>query len=247
MRIIPSLAVGAILIGPALSLHAQDRSNWSSVGPSYIQGGTGRVMSITFDPNNPSIIYAGTPSGGLWRFDPFSNSWKVLTDGLPSLGVSDIAVNPQTANEIFILTGDGFPFTASLVSNTVGVMKSTDGGVTRASTGLSAGSFTRGRRLLMDPVNTSVLLAATDAGLFRTSDAGASWSLVQTGSFFDCQFKPSDHNVLYAVFTDLSTAVERSESAPGHEPIESGGRWPTSVLVAASVHRASRARVEAPL
>jgi hypothetical protein len=34
-----------------------------------------------------------------------------------------------------------------------------------------------------------------------------------------------------SVFTDLSTAVERSESAPSLAPIESGGRWPTSVSV----------------
>ena len=179
-------------------LYAQDRSNWVSVGPSFIQSGTGRVMAINFDPNKPSIIYAGTPAGGLWKFDPSSNSWQTLTDGLSSLGVSDIAINPQTSNQIFILTGDGFPFTASLVVNTIGVMKSNDGGATWANTGLTSGSFTRGRRLLMDPINTNVLLAATNVGIYRTTDGGANWSLVQSGNFFDCQFKPSDNNVVYA-------------------------------------------------
>src|SRR5438552_18858103 len=36
-----------------------------------------------------------------------------------------------------------------------------------------------------------------------------------------------------AVFTDLSTAVERSERPPSLVPIESGGRWSTSISAAA--------------
>ena len=40
------------------------------------------------------------------------------------------------------------------------------------------------------------------------------------------------------VFTDLSTAVERSGSASSLERTESGGRWPTSVSAAASLHLA---------
>jgi hypothetical protein len=39
-----------------------------------------------------------------------------------------------------------------------------------------------------------------------------------------------------AVFTDLSTTVERSESAPGLERTEWGGPWSTSISGAASPH-----------
>src|SRR5438128_11182181 len=41
---------------------------------------------------------------------------------------------------------------------------------------------------------------------------------------------------IFAVFTDLSTRVERSESVPSLETIESDARWPTSVSATASVH-----------
>jgi hypothetical protein len=44
--------------------------------------------------------------------------------------------------------------------------------------------------------------------------------------------------LILSVFTDLSTAVERSESASSHEPIEWGERSPTSVSGAASRHLA---------
>ena len=50
-----------------------------------------------------------------------------------------------------------------------------------------------------------------------------------------------------AVFTDVSTAVERSERPPSLVPIESGGRWSTSISAAAFVHPASRVPVEGRL
>src|SRR5262249_42256137 len=46
----------------------------------------------------------------------------------------------------------------------------------------------------------------------------------------------------FAVFTDLSTAVDWSESASSLERTGSGGRSPTSVSTGASLHSASLAR-----
>jgi|GEM_PF-4708606 photosystem II stability/assembly factor-like uncharacterized protein len=184
-------------IGVHISQPALYSFGWVSAGPTYIQGGTGRVMTITFDPSNPDIIYCGTPSGGLWRYSPSAHTWNTLTDGLTTLGVSGIAINPNNANQIYILTGDGFPFT-DLSTNTIGVLRSDNGGLTWTATGLSTGLFSRGRKLLMDPANSNILFAVTDAGIFRTGDGGVHWSLVQSGNFIDCQFKPGDDNTVYA-------------------------------------------------
>ena len=51
----------------------------------------------------------------------------------------------------------------------------------------------------------------------------------------------------FSVFTDLSTAVERSGSAPGLGPSEWDEQWPTSVSGAASVRRACRVLAEGPI
>ena len=56
-----------------------------------------------------------------------------------------------------------------------------------------------------------------------------------------------DHVGDFAVFTDLSTAVERSGSAPGLGPSEWDEQWPTSVSGAASVRRACRVLAEGPI
>ena len=59
-------------------------------------GGLGRVNCIERDPDDPDIIYAGTPAGGIWKttngggaWSPGSSTsnWISLSDGLPNLGV----------------------------------------------------------------------------------------------------------------------------------------------------------------
>ena len=56
-----------------------------------------------------------------------------------------------------------------------------------------------------------------------------------------------DGQATNGLFTDLSTAVERSGSAPGLGPSEWDEQWPTSVSGAASVRRACRVLAEGPI
>jgi hypothetical protein len=54
--------------------------------------------------------------------------------------------------------------------------------------------------ILMDPTNANVLVAATDNGIYRTTNAGANWTLVKTGGYFkDMQLKFGTTNTLFAV------------------------------------------------
>ena len=51
----------------------------------------------------------------------------------------------------------------------------------------------------MHPTTPSILLAATSAGIYRTTNSGANWTLVQsTNRFYDMEFKPGDPNTVYA-------------------------------------------------
>jgi photosystem II stability/assembly factor-like uncharacterized protein len=191
-----------LLLAFHVGVQAQECSHWSSIGPSYIPGGTGRVICMAFeplasDPDNPSTIYCGTPDGGLWKTTVGGNNWVPLTDWIPSLGVSGIVINPSNHNEIYILTGDGFPNTL-VTAKTAGILKSEDGGSTWSTTGLGAGLFTAGRKLLMDPIDNSILFAITNTGIYRTVNSGIKWDPELDGDFNDCQFDPGDHTIMYA-------------------------------------------------
>lgn len=178
-----------------------DPGYWVSMGPSSHtrgtgwNGGLGRVNCIAFHPTDASIVYVGTPSGGLWRYNSVE-WWTPLTDGFSSIGVSGIAIEPDNPEHIFILTGDG----DGMNTWSIGVLETWDAGNTWNSTGLTWGvtDGIRGYKLVMHPTNHNILLAATNIGILRTTDGGATWENEQEGFFMDIEFKPGTPSTLYA-------------------------------------------------
>ncbi len=179
-------------------------ADWQPLGPyswntvSY-NPGIGRINATAVDPLNPDIIYVGAPSGGLWISNDGGGSWVTTTDDQVVLGVSSIAIDPQNTSTIYIASGDG----DAGDTYSVGVLKSEDGGTTFSTTGLNW-TITQTRRiskLLIDPTNSDVLIAATSSGIYRSLDAAANWSLIQSGNFKDIEFKPGDPQTIYAAGT----------------------------------------------
>ncbi len=180
---------------------------WTPLGPtsytngnSGYNGGLGRVNVIAFHPTDANTIYIGVPAGGLWKTTDGGSNWTPMSDALASLGVSGIAVDHSNPNVVYILTGDG----DGGDTQSIGVMKSTDGGLTWATTGLSwnVTNFNRGYKLLMHPTNSSIMFAVTTVGILKTTDGWATWTNVQSGSFRDLEFKPGSPNTMYGSTTN---------------------------------------------
>ena len=193
--------------------------NWTFIGmndtPSNAieWSGVGRANCVRFDPNNTSIIYAGSPGGGLWKSTNSGTTWTILnTDGLGSLGVTDIAIDPTNSQVIYIASGsrddDGLPGSYGL-----GILKSTDGGTTWNATGLNW-SVSLGRttnRILIDPTNTQLIHAATSFGIYRSTDGGTTFTQVSAvTSTRDMEFKPANPTIIYVT---TRTNVYRSTNS----------------------------------
>ncbi|NBG65902.1 VPS10 domain-containing protein [Acidiluteibacter ferrifornacis] len=180
---------------------AEKSAGWVALGLndfinlSYSPG-QGRVNVIAVDPFNPNIIYVGVPAGGLWKSIDGGNTWNVLTDHLPVLGVSGIGIDPNNSNIIYIATGDG----DGSDTYSIGVLKSTDGGSTFAPTGMvhTISQSIRPTKILMHPTNSKKHWVSSSNGLFITEDAGASYTRVQTGFIRDIEMHPTDTNIIYA-------------------------------------------------
>jgi len=175
---------------------------WTSMGPDdHVlgwgwNGGIGRVNCIAFHPSSSSIYYVGTPAGGLWKKSGTS-AWEPLTDGLPIIGVSGIAIHHNNPNNvIYILTGDG----DGGHTKSIGVLKTTNGGVTWQPTGLSwtVLNSIQGYKLLQHPSNSNIQYVAASDGIYKTEDAWDNWTKVKTGYFYDIEFKPGDPTIMYA-------------------------------------------------
>ena len=173
-------------------------ANWTLLGPNGAPGGggAGRINFVRIHPTNSNILYAGAPAGGLWISTNGGTSWTTNTDQLSVIGCTDIAIDPTNTQVMYLATGDG----DAGDTYSIGVLKSTDGGATWNTTGLTW-TVNQGRtisRLLINPSNTQIIIAATSNGIYRTTNGGTSWTQEQTGNFKDAEFKPGDPTIVYA-------------------------------------------------
>lgn len=191
------------------------------------------VSCIVFHPGNPNIIYAGTGDKNISGF-PFIGDgiYKSIDAGLTwsHLGlsaqyiVSKIVIDPSNTNNIYAATM-GLPF---YKNNDRGVYKSTDGGVTWSQS-LFVNDSTGAIDLLINPVNTQILYAATwnrirnnhqtlvagpDAGIYKSIDGGTSWTKLTNGlptvdiSRIGLTMSGSNPNKVWAVYTDNTIDLE---------------------------------------
>ena len=175
---------------------------WTFEGPDdYVEstgwnGGNGRVNRIGFHPQLSNTFFACAAAGGLWKTSNSGNSWQCLTDGLPVIGCSGLAVDHDDDQTMYLFTGDGDG--ADVYS--IGVLKTTDGGTTWKETDLSWDISTKARayKLLMHPANADTLFAATSIGIYRTYNGGQSWTPILTGLTTDIEFQPGNPSTIYA-------------------------------------------------
>jgi photosystem II stability/assembly factor-like uncharacterized protein len=156
---------------------ADYETNGGSTG--YIRD-SGRVRKILPHPTDPDTLYLLTSGGGLWvthNFTSASTNWAPLTDNLPTTGGGSVAFG-RTPNVLYLGLGDPFD-----VINIGGSMaKSIDGGATWSSP-IDLGNALSIRDILVDSSGPDdILVVATDDGLYRSVDSGASYAKIQGGA-----------------------------------------------------------------
>jgi photosystem II stability/assembly factor-like uncharacterized protein len=187
---------------------------WRPLGPSDAVGGTnlGRVNSIQFDPTNPKTFYIGAPDGGVWRTSDGGATWKPIFDFQPTVSVGDVAIDPGNPQILYVATSDPFGYGSPFWGGTysIGVRKSTNGGVTWAATGFSwtVGQNRTIRRLVIHPSDGNILLAATSDGLYRTADAGVTWTRILTASAYDAEFQQDNGRIAYATTSQVNKSTD---------------------------------------
>ena len=206
--------------------------NWIPVGPAsaptpgnpqYISG-TGRINTITFHPSNAQIMWVGGGQGGIWKTTNGGQSWMPIGDDLPVMRVSDIALNPNDPDEMYVSLGDyayiGFGLTQNDRKRNfhfgLGVYKSTNGGRDWEPTGLVRSleslDLSLTRRVFVHPDNDDIILAAGTQGIWRSEDRGQTFSQINDRMYWDIEPDPGDANILYASTAFIST-IDSDRSA----------------------------------
>ena len=186
----------------AASSNLVQAGNWTELGPvtwnrtSSWNPGTGRISAFAIHPSNESIIYAGSPGGGLWKTINGGTTWLPLTDN-NALWMSIFALTIDPANQNIVYAG---------TSGSNGLLKSTNAGATWALTG--SGPSGTIRKILIHPSTPNIVFACATNGIFRSTNGGTNWTQVHTGSKEDIEFKPNDMNIMYATGNDVYRSTD---------------------------------------
>ncbi|MEL6812685.1 MAG: hypothetical protein AAFP76_15250, partial [Bacteroidota bacterium] len=155
-------------------------ANWTSIGPTDMDGHGGRMISHAFDPLMADVVWAGSASGGLWLSENAGASWTPMTDAIPSTGVGAIAVNPTDGDMLIIGTGEGYSPPSIAIKGGIGTFRSIDRGQTWLPTSFSY-SMSAGvsvLKLAWHPTDVNIVWMAASNGLWKSEDMGQTWNAI---------------------------------------------------------------------
>ena len=185
--------------GRAMNLKRATSLNWVSRGPGNV-GGRTRTIIIDPDDSTGNTWFAGSVSGGVWKTTNGGQSWANLTSDLLNLSTVALAMAPSNHNVLYIGTGEGFGG-EGMVSGGV-IFRSGDKGNTWDSLASTARDerFRFVNKIWISPESDSILIAATNKGMFKTFDAGETWNAVGFKGYViqDIIQNPLNPDVLYA-------------------------------------------------
>ena len=154
-------------LGPFVIPHGQTYG-W---GPGSRPSVAGRISSIAIDPSDSTHILAGAGGGGVWETRDAGATWEPRTDRKASLAIGAIAFAPSNPSVAYAGTGEG-DFFSRLGA---GLLRTTDGGRTWnmrvRGPFVGCGFFD----LAVDPLNADHVLAATEVGLYESTNGGSTF------------------------------------------------------------------------
>lgn len=149
-------------------------STWTQLGPS---NSGGRTREIVIHPTSPSIMYAAAVSGGVWKSTDSGATWAPLNDLMGNLAVNSLAMDPGNSAVLYAGTGEGF-YNADSVRGS-GIFKTTNNGTSWAQlAGTNNSNFHYVNDLLVSPLSSTRVYAATRTGIWRSTDSGTNWTQV---------------------------------------------------------------------
>jgi photosystem II stability/assembly factor-like uncharacterized protein len=154
---------------------ARPFGKWKFLGPGNI-GGRTRVLVI--DPVEPRVLYTGGVSGGIWKSLNAGGDWFPIGDDLANIAVNSLVMHPTDRNTLYAGTGEGYFRQA--VRNTGlslrgdGIFVTHDAGETWTRLPSTANADFHYVNDLV--VTANEMYAATRTGVWRSRDAGATWS-----------------------------------------------------------------------
>lgn len=179
----------------------------------------GRVNGIGWSKSNPNVVYLATAGGGVWRSADQGTNWSYRSSGWQFLHTTGIAVHPTNENIVLVGTGDAYGFFGA---QTMGIMRSTNGGSTWTQVGAAQFGNNIVTRVMYHPDNSNIVLATTagaSGDIWRSTDGGITWAATNApaGKWDDIDYGPLSGSTrqIWAVSGDGSAGGRIARSTDG--------------------------------
>ena len=172
------------LRGPVFDSGVLSGLSARNIGSAQMSGRVSAVAAANVD--GKTTLFVGAASGGVWKSQDGGTTFKPVFDRNPAQSIGAITIDPSNPKIVWVGTGE--PWVRNSVSIGDGIYKSSDGGETWAHMGLPQSE--RIVRILVHPKSSDTVLAcvpgklwsdSADRGVYKSSDGGATWSLVLKG------------------------------------------------------------------
>jgi len=205
-----------------------------SIGPSVASG---RIADIAVNPNNFSERYIAVASGNVWKTTNAGLTWNPIFDSYKSYSTSDVEIDPNNPNIIWVGTGEYNSQRAIGFGD--GVYVSFDAGKSFKNVGLEKSEHIG--RIAIDPRNSDVYVASQgplwgkggERGLYKTTDFGKTWNKIldisENTGINDIIIDPKNPDILYASSYQrrrrVFTLVNGGEECTIYKSIDAGKTW----------------------
>ena len=157
--------------------------SWLNIGPPAAGGRVRAILAPHASATPATRMLVGSVSGGIWKTEDAGTTWAPVNDFMLNVAIACLVRDPLVPNTVYACTGEIF---AGDGVRGFGILKSIDNGSnwslvssTNPTTAPVGGTdWYYVNRLAIQPGNSGVMLAATGGGVYRTPDAGASWTRV---------------------------------------------------------------------
>jgi len=166
---------------------------------------------LTSDPDNryfvitaahitsEKVCFIGTSEGWLWKKELFEGQWERVNTGFTERYITDVTSSPDNPSAVYVTmseyrNGNTSPY----------LLRSADKGETWASLQGDLPSIAVNSFLSLPSTNDSLLVAATDAGVYASIDRGNTYARLGTGMtnvpVFDLAYDASNAKLIAGTF-----------------------------------------------
>lgn len=140
------------------------------VDPNDPKDDAPKCTALAIAATNSSRIWVGYSDGRVSRTTVNPQTWIDVTGPIPGRAITDIAINPNNANEVFVTVG-GFETDTVWYTNTQG-----QDWELRTGSGATALPAIHINSVTIHPLHTNWIYLGTDLGVFASEDDGLTWN-----------------------------------------------------------------------